>query len=127
MVDVVKYQARLRYRAKRLGYSVMLTRGLENRRREASGIGAFMLLGQDGVALHAATLDDIAKFYRIATGRRNSSYIKWWRRPPPAQLGEISWHDRPRLPSGGGGSPRTYDEEYARLASEWAETILATE
>jgi hypothetical protein len=62
MVDVVKYEARLRYTAKRLGYSVMLTRGLENRRREASGIGAFMLLGQDGVALHAATLDDIAKF-----------------------------------------------------------------
>jgi hypothetical protein len=63
MDDVVKYEARLRYRAKRLGYSVMLTRGLENRRREASGIGAFMLLGEDGVALlHAATLDDIAKF-----------------------------------------------------------------
>ena len=34
---VVKYEARLRYRAKRLGYSVMLTRGLENRRHEASG------------------------------------------------------------------------------------------
>jgi hypothetical protein len=63
MVDVVKYQARLRYRAKRMGYCVVLTRGLENRRREASGIGEFMLLGQDGgVALSAATLDDIAKF-----------------------------------------------------------------
>jgi hypothetical protein len=62
MVDVVKYEAQLRYRAKRLGYSVMRTRGIENQRREARGVGAFLLLGQDGVALHAATLDDIAKF-----------------------------------------------------------------
>ena len=62
MVDVVKYEARLRYRAKRIGYCVVRTRGLENRRREASGIGAFILLGQDGVALSAATLDDIAEF-----------------------------------------------------------------
>jgi hypothetical protein len=62
MIDVVKYEAQLRYRAKRLGYSVMRTRGLEIRRREARGIGEFVLLGQDGVALHAATLDDIAKF-----------------------------------------------------------------
>jgi hypothetical protein len=64
MVDVVKYEARLRYQAKRLGYSVMRTRGLENERREASGIGAFVLIGQDGVALHTATLDDIAKFFQ---------------------------------------------------------------
>jgi hypothetical protein len=62
MIDVVKYEAQLRYRAKRLGYSVMRTRGRENQRRKASGIGAFVLLGQGGVALHAATLDDIAKF-----------------------------------------------------------------
>ena len=61
-VDIVKYEARIRYRAKRLGYNVMRTRGLENQRREASGVGAFVLLGRDGVALSAATLDDIAKF-----------------------------------------------------------------
>ena len=62
MVDVVKYEARLRYRAKRLGYSLMRTRGLENRRREASGVGTFVLFGPDGVALSAATLSDIAAF-----------------------------------------------------------------
>ena len=62
MVDVVKYQARLRYRAKRLGYCLMQTRGNENQRREQCGIGTFMLLGHDGVALSAATLSDIAEF-----------------------------------------------------------------
>ena len=36
MVDVVKYEARLRYRARRLGYAVMQTRGSEYKRREAS-------------------------------------------------------------------------------------------
>ena len=62
MVDVVKYEARLRYRARRLGYAVMQTRGSEYKRREASGVGALYWLGQDGVVLHTATLDDIAKF-----------------------------------------------------------------
>ena len=62
MVDVVKYQARLRYRAKRLGYCLIQTRGVENWRREATGVGTFVLLGRDGVALSAATLEDIAAF-----------------------------------------------------------------
>ncbi|MGB6914251.1 MAG: hypothetical protein WBE42_16085, partial [Pseudolabrys sp.] len=62
MVDVVKQQARLRYRAKRLGYCLMQTRGIENQRREASGVGTFVLFGPDGVALSAATLSDIAEF-----------------------------------------------------------------
>ena len=62
MVDVVKQQARLRYRAKRLGYCLMQTRGNENQRREASGAGTFVLFGRDGVALSAATLEDIAAF-----------------------------------------------------------------
>jgi hypothetical protein len=62
MIDVVKYEAQLRYRAARRGYRVMQTRGLENRRREQCGIGTFVLLGQDGVALSAATLDDISEF-----------------------------------------------------------------
>ena len=47
MVDVVKQQARLRYRAKRLGYCLMQTRGNENQRREASGAGTFVLFGPD--------------------------------------------------------------------------------
>ena len=62
MVDVVKQQARIRYRAKRAGYCVMQTRGLEKRRRQQCGIGIFMLLIDDGVALSAATLSDIAEF-----------------------------------------------------------------
>ena len=62
MVDVVKLQARLRYRAARRGFRVMQTRGLENRRREQCGIGTFMLLGHDGVALSVATLSDITDF-----------------------------------------------------------------
>jgi hypothetical protein len=61
-VDVVKDEARIRYQAKRAGYCVVRTRGLENRRRERCGIGTFMLLGHDGVALSFATLSDIAKF-----------------------------------------------------------------
>ena len=44
MIDIVRYEAQLRYRAKRLGYSVMQTRGLENLRRETSGNGTFVLL-----------------------------------------------------------------------------------
>ena len=62
MIDIVRYEAQLRYRAKRLGYSVMQTRGLENLRRETSGNGTFVLLGPDSVVLHAATLNDIEKF-----------------------------------------------------------------
>ncbi|MGC1826848.1 MAG: hypothetical protein WA723_14525, partial [Pseudolabrys sp.] len=52
----------IRYRAKRAGYCVVQTRGLENRRREQCGIGTFMLLGHDGLALSVATLSDIADF-----------------------------------------------------------------
>ena len=61
-VDVVKDEARIRYRAKRVDYCVVRTRGLEYRRREQCGIGTFMLLSHDGVALFAATLSDIAEF-----------------------------------------------------------------
>ena len=59
---VAKDEARIRYRAKRVDYCVVRTRGLENRRREQCGIGTFMLLSHDGVALFAATLSDIAEF-----------------------------------------------------------------
>ena len=70
MVDVVKQQARLRYRAKRLGYCLMQTRGVENQRRDASGAGTFVLFGPDGVALSAATLEDIAAFLQDRAHRR---------------------------------------------------------
>ena len=61
-VDVVKDEARLRYRAKRAGYCVVRARGLEHKRRKAAGAGTYMLLSHDGVALSAATLSDIAEF-----------------------------------------------------------------
>jgi len=62
-VDVVKDEARLRYRAKRAGYCVVRTRGLEHKRRKAAGAGTYMLLSHDGVALlSTATLSDIAEF-----------------------------------------------------------------
>ena len=76
MVDVVKQQARIRYRAKRLGYCLMQTRGIENQRREASGVGTFVLFGPDGVALSAATLEDIAAFLEGRTGLTGASYIR---------------------------------------------------
>ena len=62
MVDIVNFEQRLRYHAARRGYRVMRTRGLEHRRRKQCGIGTFVLRGQDGVALSAATLDDISEF-----------------------------------------------------------------
>jgi hypothetical protein len=53
----------IRCRAKRSGFCVVKTRGLEHRRRTASGAGVFMLLAPGGVtALGAATLTDIAEF-----------------------------------------------------------------
>jgi hypothetical protein len=64
MVDVVKYEARLRYRARRAGYCVVRTRGLEYKRRKEAGAGTYILLSHDGVALSAATLSDIAEFLR---------------------------------------------------------------
>ena len=62
MVDVVKFEQQLRYRAARRGFRVMQTRGLEHDRRKEAGAGTYMLLGHDGVALSAATLDDISEF-----------------------------------------------------------------
>ena len=76
MVDVVKQQARLRYRAKRLGYCLMQTRGIENWRREASGVGTFVLLGHDGVALSAATLRILLRFSRRTTGLNGAIYSR---------------------------------------------------
>ena len=76
MVDVVKQQARLRYRAKRLGYCLMQTRGIENQRREASGVGTFVLFGPDGVALSAATLRILQRFSRRTTELTGASYIR---------------------------------------------------
>ena len=58
----VNDESRIRHKAKRTGFTVLRTRGLESRRREASGIGTFMLLSQDGVTLPHATLGDIAEF-----------------------------------------------------------------
>ena len=62
MLDGVKYEARIRYRAARRGYRVMQTRGLEHNRRKEAGAGTYVLLGHDGVALSAARLSDIAEF-----------------------------------------------------------------
>jgi hypothetical protein len=61
-IDVVKDESRIRYHAAQRGFRVMRTRGLEYKRRKQCGIGTFVLLGQDGVALSAATLSDIAEF-----------------------------------------------------------------
>lgn len=55
-------ESRLRYRARRAGYCLMQTRGLECKRREEAGVGTYVLLGTDGVALPVATLEDIAEF-----------------------------------------------------------------
>jgi hypothetical protein len=63
MVDVVKYEARPSIPGKAAWLQRHANKGIENERREASGIGAFVLIGQDGAALHTATLDDIAKFF----------------------------------------------------------------
>jgi hypothetical protein len=60
--DGVMDESRVRYRAKRAGYYVVQTRGLENKRREEAGVGTYMLLSHDGTALSAATLDDIREF-----------------------------------------------------------------
>jgi hypothetical protein len=55
-------EGRVRYHARRRGFYVMETRGLEHKRREAADVGTYMLLAADGVALFTATLEDIAAF-----------------------------------------------------------------
>jgi hypothetical protein len=54
----------IRYHARRRGFQVVRTRGREHERRKKAGLGTFMLLGDDGVALFEATLADIAHFLR---------------------------------------------------------------
>lgn len=66
MCCTVNDESRIRYRARRRGFSVMQTRGAECRRREQAGIGTYLLLDQstNSTALHAATLHDIADFLK---------------------------------------------------------------
>lgn len=54
----------VRYHARRRGFQVVTTRGREHERRKKAGLGAYMLLGDDGVALFEATLADIAHFLK---------------------------------------------------------------
>jgi hypothetical protein len=55
----------------------MRTRGLENKRRRASGVGEFVLLGHDGsVPLAVATLNDLASFlWRERQGHKHHLHL----------------------------------------------------
>jgi hypothetical protein len=66
MIDPVNGESRIRYQAARRGFCVIQTRGREHERREKAGAGTYLLLDQsnNGVAIAAATLEDISGFLK---------------------------------------------------------------
>jgi hypothetical protein len=69
-------EGRIRYQAARRGFRVMQTRGLECKRREEAGVGTYMLINEtnNGVALFAATLGDIAAFLKVHDQARQRQF-----------------------------------------------------
>jgi hypothetical protein len=60
----------VRYQARRRGYQMMRVRGRELARREAAGVGHYMLTEPTGVVLFEATLEGIAAF--LSSNRHES-------------------------------------------------------